>query len=709
MAIVSLSEKYEQSRQQKQNQNRDQFDNRALGSPHSFTRSNKDYNEINLNKNFSKPLSPPYSPILPKSYSIPPPLSPIKTSQYWSKSNSNQPIHEYANIGKDKPVYDYTKFVKDKPILGASQGEKLPHKTTNTLNQQSPIKRINVTPSRFRPTNMYKILNYDIPKVNSPMKTNNNGGILLNKNYKYASKNSSNYKYGSQRAKKKQISTLNPQNKGVFNKLRTFLTSFTNNDESEFDLLSGSAKEMLNIRSDPLPISNSYKSKRVNFDEQLGTPIKQTSPMINSTPIKKDEKKNHYEDDIDIVDDNLRINSGLRKRQELRDQISSLMALRDEDKQKYDDMKQKCDEMKQQFEHQFKLIKNNHEKEIISLNTQLKQLQNALNSREREIEQLNIQQQETFLIKQKVSEQDLAKREHQLKLQKRKLDEENRRLQEEKDRQSRQNEIDLKNHELIRGIKQKRLKIKDELKTQLHKNKLKFNPEFKKLMEQKLSINKNIDDNEKDFINFYEKVQKISENLLSKKVGYNTHESNFLNSLERLLNSLGELEPFNKITNGNRQCQLINDKLNEYSIFFEDFHLVYKTESPEFQESYNLQNMKGIETSFTKLKSNLHKKFFRKCFKLKNLDIDISRLRFKLSRKDFLSDKMHDNQSVLESTIEAFEHRSSTLQELMIINTLSLKVNELSKQLADINTIIKADARNNDDDDDDIVNEFYDM
>lgn len=553
----------------------------------------------------------------------------------------------------------------DKLNKGSTSIPYLSEIKVNSNKPLSPIKRVRFTPSRIRPAQIYKVLNSE---ASAPTARS----ILYGS--RYNSKSSRN-----------SVSVLNPQKRGLFNRLRKFLTNLTVNGgstgSSDFELLSNSAKDLLHIN---LP------AKRVNFNDEVMPREKErvsTSTPLR-TPIRREE--HDYAGDHDLVDETIRLNSELQKKKEIQQRVNVLLDKIEEEKLNFRSLTAN-------YEHEISSLKAEYENKLRSMKSRILQLEKDADVRNKHLEQAKIQEirteilkeHEAFLIRQRRKEEELEFKQQM-------LNSEYERLKEEKsENENLRDAIDRKNQQLITSIKQRRSDLKHELFNKLESNKKEFEAEFQLLQQQKLSIESNIDSHETDFVEFNERVQKMSEEILHKKQNYSLQEVTFLKGLEHLLDTLAKVEEKNRLgSRYNHQYVLIDAKLKDYSIFFQNFLSVFNTNSTGYLEVYNQDNLNGIKLSFQKLTLNLKKKFLKKNSRLKQLDNDIARFQIKLSNGDIPA-KLGDFD--FEKVLISFQTRFEVLEELRTINHLLMELSSLCKELTNISIIIQDNLDKTDD------------
>lgn len=658
----SLAEKYERSKRQ----------NRGASESFSTKYSFKPYdnNENDLLDYTSKPRD--YASKLKADY----------RDKYLTR-RSNSPV--------DIPIPRFTapkEVVNERPLNITSRSN-IPYLSDIQANYSihgSPIKRIRFTPTKIRPAQIYKVLNHEASGFNTKTKS-----IL-------STKNKQRYNPKSSRS---SISELKPQKKGLFTRLRNFLTNLTvNGSNSDFDLLSNSARELLDITvTSPIP------AKKVNFNEKIEiSPEKPriASPLMKSTPLKtplrfqKRELERDYAGDNDLIDETLRLNSDLQKRKDIQQRVNVLL-------DKIEEEKLHSRTLTANYHNEITNLKAEYEFKLDTLKSRIIQLEKDADARKKHIEESKIlelradilKEHENFLIRQRRNEEELKNRQNLLELKQKKLDSEYQRLEQEKSEQEiLRDEVDRKNHLLITSIKQRRSELKNELFSKLESNKQKFEFELLQLQQQKLSIESNIGSHEADFVEFNERVQKMSEEILDKKSNYSLQEMTFLKGLEHLLDTLAKVDEKNRLRANNnryhRQYILIDAKLGDYSIFFLNFQSVFNSNSTEYLEVYNQENLRGIEVSFDKLSLNLKKKFLKKNNRLKQLDSDISRFQFKIKKGDILSEGDGDQGGFgFKNVINSFQTRFEILEEMRTINHLLIHLNSLEKELNSISIVIQ--------------------
>lgn len=689
MPKLTLSEKYERSKSLKEQQNginavRGRNEILDEGMPNIRFNSEKPYEKprTSLFDQFNQQKQ--LAPVIPKtSVLLPTPTSPIP------KYNFNR---EYIH-NSPKP---------DKPILDSIDSNKDEQFSNSNRNLYgSPIKSVRFTPSKLRPTKIYKVFNHQSPK--NPLRPNTNG-ILVSKDsrvHKNVRNNSS---------KNQLVTSLNPQKKGVFDKLRSFLTSLTKSeDETDFERLSKSAKDFLNIKSDPLPMNSPEKKsvqKKVVFNEDpLETPIK-AKPLNISTPLQKESidqtisdnepsinsHRRSFEDmnDIDVVDETLRINSELRKRQELNNRIKDLMETIDSEKHKFNIMQR-------HFEREMVDTKENYESKINQLELKVRALEANLESKNHEIEDEKLEEikssffkeHESFLSKYKKEEMDLLQRQKQLEDQRKDLQDQIKEFEHQKSMEP--EPLDNSQEDLDR-IQLEQTKLKNKVFSQLEANQFRYDLGYKNLSKEISSLKARIEDHDYDLIKFSETIQLQSQAILDKRSGYSFEEIKFLKDLELLLDSLDQCQRSNEY---NYQSHLTQAKLHEYNFFFQEFRHNLKSNTFDLDEVYSLTNLRRIEIVFEKLKNIVDKKIIRKSSKLKNLDNDLKRFKLKWEKGQYSlkgSSLKKSNKFAFKNLLHTFQSRSNTLHELLSVYQLLIDLNELVRELGNIRTILEFDV-----------------
>lgn len=570
---------------------------------------------------------------IPRRYSY---ISPLKYD-----GNSE---HRRSNVGRYN-VDNQPTYASHIPIHNNRQENRSQY-------TDSPIKSLSVlpyTPSKLRPNKLYKIFNDTTPR--------NKGILIKNKDRKY------NSKWGKGSALDRQ--------KGIFGRLRSFLTKFSlsnhEHDDTNLRLLRNSAKSVLNVKEQP-----EYREQKRVWFEQNESPLVQEpvfevpSPSTNivmSSNHQSELMKSQFDELHEII-----------KRERL-----------------------KNNSIREHYQKQIELLENASEKRMEELMKQISGLQgqvnlNADNIEKSKIDELEIsliKEHEKFLINQKTQERQLEKErqrvqelERDLHIQKDKLEVELEKLKKKRttvlengskvsSNKDEFDELDDKRRRLLHDIKSIKPST-DVLIRRLNLNKQKYQQRRKLLLKEKLNIQSDLQSNEHEYVMFFEELIEISQSMLHRN---DSHMQFLLKDIEILLESLN-MQDLSKYLA--RNFQRVEHKFNEYLKVFQAFKQLYNRQ--EYQTitiDYSIESLMEIKGLFIKLHDSFGKSIYKKRNRIQGMNHTISSLQLNLVN----ATTSGKNYRILAKT---FQRRSDILNEMKVLNGLLISLSLLLKQLDEI-------------------------
>lgn len=527
-------------------------------------------------------------------------------------------------------------------------------------NVDSPIRSLSLlpyTPSKLRPTRLYKLFNESTPV--------NKGILITNRNKRYEGKN-------------RRVSTLE-ENPGIFSRLRSFLVKFSlsshEHDQTDLNLLRKSAKNVLNVYESPELKGN----KRVWFEKD---DLKETKRRDISFDEPKDlveeatiQRRQHYESE--------QTNHRLRELHEIiqreRDNSEQLKA-------KYDDkirsLKSKFDRRTEELNEQILTLQKRASLHIDDLEkTKIDQLEREL-----------FKEHEKFLVKQKEQKQELSKErqrlrtlEYELNSKRSEVENDLAKLKKEQklilkqrlEMNLRSKELDdLNERNLQRNRQTSNFDLNDVVVTRFKLNQERYRQERKLLNEEKQIIKSDLESNEKDYVQFFEKLIDISQSILR---GGDTHKEYILNDFETLLESLNTKEIPKKLL---IRFESIKRKFSDYLNAFHRFQLAFsRLGIQDIGEEYSIDNLIEIRTLFTRLTESFSKSIYKKRKCVYQMNQDISAFQISLMSSSTSSQRCRD-------IAKAYDKRSKILNEMKVLNELLINLSILLKQLEEIIIII---------------------
>lgn len=569
--------------------------------------------------------------------------SPLKFETIPRNRSTYTPKHKLAKYTSDDARYDSARYTENK--------------TTD-----SPIRSISLlpyTPSKLQPTKLYKLFNDSTPV--------NKGILITNRNRRHDGKN-------------RKVAALE-DSKGIFSRLRSFLVKFSlsshEDDQTDLNLLRKSAKNVLNVDESPENKGN----KRVWFEKDDHKEIKRRDISFEEPRDLVDEatiqKRRHYESE-----------QTSNRFEELRDIIKREKDNNERLRSKYDDriksLKIEFDKCTEELNQQILVLQNRARLHVDELEkTKLEQLEREL-----------FKEHEKFLVKQKEQEQELSKEKRRLQTLEYELNSKRNKLENDlatlkKDRKEimqqkleislkRKNldELNERNLQLTNNRKTNNFGPNDVVVTRLGLNQERYKQERKLLNEEKRIIKSDLDANENDYVQFFEKLIDISQSILREG---DTHKEYILNDFETLLESLNTKDmPKNLLI----KFESIKAKFAEYLNAFHRFRLAYaRLEAQDIGEEYNIDNLIEIRSLFTRLTESFSKSIYKKRKGLFQMNQEISAFQINLMSSSTSSQRCRD-------IAKAYDKRSKILNEMKVLNELLISLSILLKQLEEIIIII---------------------
>lgn len=526
----------------------------------------------------------------------------------------------------------------------------------------SPIKSISqlpFTPSRLQPTKLYKTLHESTPVSRGILRTT--------KNRRYEGKN-------------RKVPSLS-NNKGIFNRLRSFLVKFSlsnhEHDQSDLQMLRKSAKNVLNIED----ATETKTNKRVCFENE-----EQRKSLRHWTT---DEPR-------DFVDEAISLRRQQYESEKLNSQISML-----QDQIKHE--KEKNERIRNQYQGKIRLLEQSYQAHTEEQNSQILTLQKQANLHISELEKSKLEdlenelfkKHEKFLVKQKEKELELLEEkvrlenlEHDLNLERIKLEKDFAKLK--KDRKAilkqeleigakskRLNELDSKTIRLLDNMGHQNLDSDMEAISKIKLNQERYRQERKMLEIEAQSIRSDLESNEHDYVKFFEKLIEISQAIL--KSGDSGKEY-ILNDFETLLDSLNTSDMATSLL---AKFESIKFKFAEYLTAFCRFQVLYSTQRLQvIGEEYNLDDQREIRPLFARLQESFSKSIYKKRNLLYEMNREISKFHIDLISTSTSNQRCKD-------IARTFEKRSRILNEMKVINELLVTLSVLLVQLEDIVVVLE--------------------
>lgn len=237
-------------------------------------------------------------------------------------------------------------------------------------------------------------------------------------------------------------------------------------------------------------------------------------------------------------------------------------------------------------------------------------------------------------------------------------------------------ELNERNMQLTNNRKTNNFGPNDVVVTRLGLNQERYKQERKLLNEEKRIIKSDLDANENDYVQFFEKLIDISQSIL--KEG-DTHKEYILNDFETLLESLNTKDmPKNLLI----KFESIKGKFSEYLKAFHRFQLAYaRLKAQDIGEEYNIDNLIDIRSLFTRLTESFSKSIYKKRKGLFQMNQEISAFQINLMSSSTSSQRCRD-------IANAYDKRSKILNEMKVLNELLISLSVLLKQLEEIIIII---------------------
>ncbi|CUM55986.1 uncharacterized protein AC631_05048 [Debaryomyces fabryi] len=567
--------------------------------------------------------------------------SPLKFETIARNRSTYTPKYNLAKYTPDEPRYEGIRYTENKIV-------------------DSPIRSLSLlpyTPSKLQPTRLYKLFNESTPV--------NKGILITNRNRRYDGKN-------------RKASTLEDK-KGIFSRLRSFLVKFSlsshEHDQTDLNLLRKSAKNVLNVRESPEVKGN----KRVWFEKDDQKEIKRRDISFDEPKDLVDEatirRRQHYESE--------------QTRHEFNDLQDIIQKERDNSerlKAKYDD---KIKSLKSEFDHRTEEL---NEKILVLQRRASLHVDELEKTKLDQLERELFREHEKFLVKQKEQEQELSKERQRLQTLRYELNSKRSEIENDLAKLKEDQKIILKQRLEI-GLKSKKLDdlnegnllkrrkardfdSNDVVVTRLKLNQQRYRQERKLLNEEKQIIRSDLEENEKDYVHFFEKLIDISQSILK---GGDSHKEYILNDFETLLESLNTKEMPKKLL---IRFESIKRKFSDYLDAFQRFQLAFsRLGIQDIGEEYSIDNLIEIRTLFTRLTESFSKSIYKKRKRLYQMNQEISAFQISLMSSSTSSQRCRD-------IAKAYDKRSKVLNEMKVLNELLVSLSILLKQLEEIIIII---------------------
>lgn len=567
--------------------------------------------------------------------------SPLKFETIARNRSTYTPKYNLAKYTPDEPRYEGIRYTENKIV-------------------DSPIRSLSLlpyTPSKLQPTRLYKLFNESTPV--------NKGILITNRNRRYDGKN-------------RKASTLEDK-KGIFSRLRSFLVKFSlsrhEHDQTDLNLLRKSAKNVLNVRESPEVKGN----KRVWFEKDDQKEIKRRDISFDEPKDLVDEatirRRQHYESEQTRHEFN-----------ELQDIIQKERDNSERLKAKYDD---KIKSLKSEFDHRTEEL---NEKILVLQRRASLHVDELEKTKLDQLERELFREHEKFLVKQKEQEQELSKERQRLQTLRYELNSKRSEIENDLAKLKEDQKIILKQRLEI-GLKSKKLDdlnegnllkrrkardfdSNDVVVTRLKLNQQRYRQERKLLNEEKQIIRSDLEENEKDYVHFFEKLIDISQSILK---GGDSHKEYILNDFETLLESLNTKEMPKKLL---IRFESIKRKFSDYLDAFQRFQLAFsRLGIQDIGEEYSIDNLIEIRTLFTRLTESFSKSIYKKRKRLYQMNQEISAFQISLMSSSTSSQRCRD-------IAKAYDKRSKVLNEMKVLNELLVSLSILLKQLEEIIIII---------------------